>query len=106
MKNLVHIVDGMDVIGIDQVYDKLYRPDLVAAKMHSENISEYAKEVNLVLIMRSGNAPAVAIENLPELSDSRDVTFYICVQNTSCGIGNVSIGGVKIQGTFFNCNCR
>lgn len=91
MKNLVHIVDGMDVIGIDQVYDKLYRPDLVAAKMRGEDISEYAKEVNLASIVRSGNAPAVAIENLPELSDSRDVTFDICVQNTGGGIGNVSI---------------
>ena len=91
MKNLVHIVDGMDVIGIDQVYDKLYRPDLVAAKMRGEDISEYAKEVNLASIVRSGNAPAVAIKNLPELSDSRDVTFDICVQNTGGGIGNVSI---------------
>ena len=91
MKNLVHIVDGMDVIGIAQVYDKLYRPDLVAAKMRGEDISEYAKEVNLASIVRSGNAPAVAIENLPELSDSRDVTFDICVQNTGGGIGNVSI---------------
>ena len=62
MKNLVHIVDGMDVIGIDQVYDKLYRPDLVAAKMRGEDISEYAKEVNLASIVRSGNAPVVAIE--------------------------------------------
>lgn len=91
MRNLVHIVDGMDVIGIDQVYDKLYRPDLVAAKMRGEDISEYAKEVNLASIVRSGNAPAVAIKNLPELSDSRDVTFDICVQNTGGGIGNVSI---------------
>jgi len=91
MKNLVHIVDGMDVIGIDQVYDKLYRPDLVAAKMRGEDVSEYAKEVNLASIVRSGNAPAVAIENLPELSDSRDVSFDICVQNTGGGIGNVSI---------------
>ncbi|WP_277300442.1 caspase family protein [Treponema succinifaciens] len=99
MKNLVHIVDGMDVIGIDQVYDKLYRPDLVAAKMRGEDISEYAKEVNLASIVRSGNAPAVAIENLPELSDSRDVTFDVCVQNTGGGIGNVSIvlNGKTIQ---------
>lgn len=99
MKNLVHIVDGMDVIGIDQVYDKLYRPDLVAAKMCGEDISEYAKEVNLASIVRSGNAPAVAIENLPELSYSRDVTFDVCVQNTGGGIGNVSIvlNGKTIQ---------
>ena len=99
MKNLVHIVEGMDVIGIDQVYDKLYRPDLVAAKMRGEDISEYAKEVNLASIVRSGNAPAVAIENLPEMSDSRDVTFDICVQNTGGGIGNVSIvlNGKTIQ---------
>lgn len=99
MKNLVHIVDGMDVIGIDQVYDKLYRPDLVAAKMRGEDISEYAKEVNLASIVRSGNAPSVAIKNLPELSDSRDVTFDVCVQNTGGGIGNVSIvlNGKTIQ---------
>lgn len=99
MKNLVHIVDGMDVIGIDQVYDKFYRPDLVAAKMRGEDISEYAKEVNLASIVRSGNAPAVAIKNLLELSDSRDVTFDICVQNTGGGIGNVSIvlNGKTIQ---------
>ena len=99
MKNLVHIVDGMDVIGIDQVYDKLYRPDLVAAKMRGEDISEYTKEVNLASIVRSGNAPAVAIKNLPELSDSRDVTFDVCVQNTGGGIGNVSIvlNGKTIQ---------
>ena len=58
--------------------------------MRGEDISEYAKEVNLASIVRSGNAPAVAIENLPELSDSRDVTFDICVQNTGGGIGNVS----------------
>ena len=44
-KNLVHIVDGLEVIGIDQVYDKLYRPVLVAAKMRGEDISMYSKEV-------------------------------------------------------------
>jgi len=98
-KNLVHIVDGLEVIGIDQVYDKLYRPDLVAAKMRGEDISVYAKEVNLASLVRSGSVPVVTLENLPENPTSRDITFDVCVKNTGGGIGKVNLvlNGKTIQ---------
>ena len=98
-KNLVHIVDGLEVIGIDQVYDKLYRPDLVAAKMRGEDISMYAKEVNLASLVHSGSVPLVTLENLPENPTSRDITFDVCVKNTGGGIGKVNLvlNGKTIQ---------
>ena len=98
-KNLVHIVDGLEVIGIDQVYDKLYRPDLVAAKMRGEDISMYAKEVNLASLVRSGSVPVVTLANLPENPTSRDITFDVCVKNTGGGIGKVNLvlNGKTIQ---------
>ena len=98
-KNLVHIVDGLEVIGMDQVYDKLYRPDLVAAKMRGEDISMYAKEVNLASLVRSGSVPVVTLENLPENPTSRDITFNVCVKNTGGGIGKVNLvlNGKTIQ---------
>ena len=39
MKNLVHIVDGMDVIGIDQVYDKLYPARMYTCPLKIESPS-------------------------------------------------------------------
>ena len=98
-KNLVHIVDGLEVIGIDQVYDKSYRPDLVAAKMRGEDISMYAKEVNLASLVRSGSVPVVTLANLPENPTSRDITFDVCVKNTGGGIGKVNLvlNGKTIQ---------
>ena len=98
-KNLVHIVDGLEVIGIDQVYDKLYRPDLVAAKMRGEDISMYAKEVNLASLVRSGSVPVVTLKNIPENPTSRDITFNVCVKNTGGGIGKVNLvlNGKTIQ---------
>ena len=98
-KNLVHIVDGLEVIGMDQVYDKLYRPDLVAAKMRGEDISMYAKEVNFASLVRSGSVPVVTLENLPENTTSRDITFDVCVKNTGGGIGKVNLvlNGKTIQ---------
>ena len=90
-QNLVYIVDGMDVIGIDQVYDTYYRPDLVAAKMRGEDISAYASSVRLASLVRSGRAPAVSLLGIPAESSGRDITFDISVRNTGGGIGAVNL---------------
>ena len=90
-QNLVYIVDGMDVIGIDQVYDTYYRPDLVAAKMRGEDISAYASSVRLASLVRSGRAPAVSLLDIPAESSGRDMTFDISVRNTGGGIGAVNL---------------
>ncbi len=42
-KEAVYIVDGMNVIGIDQLFETYYRPDLVMARIKGEDISRYSK---------------------------------------------------------------
>lgn len=90
-KNLVYIVDGMDVIGIDQVYDAYYRPDLVAAKIRGEDISAYASSVQLASLVRSGSAPLVSLADVPAESSARDMQFAIAIRNTGGGIGAVNL---------------
>ncbi|MGP1414934.1 MAG: eIF2A-related protein [Treponema sp.] len=90
-KNFVHIVDGMKTIGIDQMYDFLYRPDLISAKLSGEDISSYAKNVNFTNIVRSGSAPITAFLNLDEEITNRDVAIEYSIQNTGGGIGEVNL---------------
>ena len=90
-KNLVHIVDGMKTVGIDQMYDSLYRPDLVAAKLRGEDVSEYAKNISLANLVRSGEAPLTAFYNLPQTVASRDLTLECTITNTGGGIGLVTL---------------
>ena len=90
-KNLVHIVDGMKTIGIDQMYDSLYRPDLVSAKLSGEDISTYAQKVNFASLMQTGSAPITSFLNLDEEITNRDVTIEFAIQNTGGGIGEVNL---------------
>ncbi|MGP1440333.1 MAG: caspase family protein [Treponema sp.] len=90
-KNLVHIVDGMRTVGIDQMYDHLYRPDLVSSKLNGEDISAYAKKVNFENLVRSGSAPITAFLNLDEEIANRDVAIEYSIQNTGGGIGEVNL---------------
>ena len=90
-KNLVHIVDGMKTVGIDQMYDSLYRPDLVSAKLSGEDISPYAQKVNFASLMQTGSAPITSFLNLDEEITNRDVTIEFAIQNTGGGIGEVNL---------------
>ena len=90
-KNLVHIVDGMKTVGIDQMYDSLYRPDLVSAKLSGEDISTYAQRVNIASLMQTGSAPITSFLNLDEEITNRDVTIEFAIQNTGGGIGEVNL---------------
>nr|WP_298680611.1 caspase family protein [uncultured Treponema sp.] len=90
-KNLVHIVDGMKTVGIDQMYDSLYRPDLVSAKLSGEDISTYAKRVNFASLMQTGSAPITSFLNLDEEITNRDVAIEYSIQNTGGGIGEVNL---------------
>ena len=89
-KNLVHIVDGMKTVGIDQMYDSLYRPDLVSAKLSGEDISPYAQKVNFASLMQTGSAPVVTFLSLEDEVKDRDVTIEFAIQNTGGGIGEVN----------------
>ncbi len=43
---VVYMVDGMNIISIDQFFDTYYRPDIVAAKIKGEDISKYATDLD------------------------------------------------------------
>ena len=89
-KNLVYLVDGLDIIELDQMYDKLYRPDLIAAKLQGQDISAYAKGISLSDIAASGAAPAVNILNKNSTSQSRDIMLDFSVTDKGGGIGSVN----------------
>ena len=92
INNLVHIrLDGMKTVGIDQMFDSLYRPDLVFAKLHGKDISSYAQKTNFETILQSGSAPITAFLNLEEDITNRDVTIEYSIQNTGGGIGEVNL---------------
>ena len=98
-KNLVHIVDGMKTVGIDQMYDSLYRPDLVSAKLSGEDISPYAQKVNFASLVQTGAAPVVTFLSPEGAIKDRDVTIEFAIQNTGGGIGevNLSLNGKNIR---------
>lgn len=92
INNLVHIIlDGIKTVGIDQMIDSLYRPDLVFAKLHGKDISSYAQKTNFETILQSGSAPITAFLNLEEDITNRDVTIEYSIQNTGGGIGEVNL---------------
>ncbi|MGP1521589.1 MAG: caspase family protein, partial [Treponema sp.] len=90
-KNLVHIVDGMRTVGIDQMYDHLYRPDLVSSKLNGEDISKYAQKVNFASLMQTGSAPIARFLESGDEINNRDVTIEFSIENTGGGIGEVNL---------------
>ena len=89
--NLVYIVDGLEVTELTQLYDKLYRPDLIAAKMRGEDISEEAAKVDLESFLKTGKPPAVSLGNLPKESSGRELKLELSIKDCGGGIGAVNI---------------
>src|SRR5262249_44670189 len=62
--SLIHVVQGNTVIGIDQFYDALHRPDLVREKLAGDpqgKVREAAARLDLSKVVASGSAPRIAI---------------------------------------------
>ena len=93
--NLVHIVDRVNVIGIDQVYSVSYRPDLVAAKAAGQDISSYTKGLDLpsLLYGASGGLPPTIEILSPQAGSSttRDVRVRMRVTDQGGGVGRVTV---------------
>lgn len=63
---LLHVVQGMQLTGIEQVYQSLYRPDLVREKLAGDPrglVREAAAKLDLAKVLASGAPPRVAITN-------------------------------------------
>ena len=87
--NLVYIVDGLEVTELTQLYDKLYRPDLVAAKMRGEDISEEAAKVAFDSLLSTGTPPKLTLLDVPPKSKTGDLTFSFNIKDCGGGIGTV-----------------
>ena len=62
--NLVAVVRGLEVVGISQLYQSLYNPDLVLEALAGDpdhEVEKAAKELNLEKVLDSGQPPLVDI---------------------------------------------
>ena len=85
INKFVHLVDGMQVFELGQLYDALYRPDLVQAKLEGKDIGESP----LKDLLSAGNAPDVYFTSVPKSSKERKTKISFFVQDTGGGVGNI-----------------
>jgi len=92
-----------DYVGVDQLFDLYYRPDLVAMKLEGGHESEIFAELNKVKIDRilAGGVPPKVDFVFPETDETmkrRDMTLKIKLTDKGGGIGKIvyRINGVTI----------
>jgi len=82
---------GMNVYTIDQLYDNLYRPDLVHAKLGGDPkdlVAETASKINLESLLLAGSAPKVAfVSPQSGVVQERDIQVKISLIDQGGGIG-------------------
>jgi WD40 repeat protein/uncharacterized caspase-like protein len=88
--DLVNVVRGLDVYSVAQVYDSLYRPDLVQEALKGDPEGKYkdaASKLNLATILDSGSAPQIDEQAKTELiGDAAKVSVRLT--DTGGGIGD------------------
>ena len=101
--DLVNVVRGLEVYSVSQVYDSLYRPDLVQEALKGDPEGKYkdaASKLNLATILDSGPAPQIKEQAKAELiNDAAKVSVRLT--DTGGGIGNQLVWRVNgvTQGT-------
>jgi hypothetical protein len=97
-QNAVYIQDGANRIDIGQFYDALYRPDLVAAKIAGEDISENASKINFQALLHGGLPPEVSFLTPSGPSDKREISLKMCIADLGGGVGKiiVAIDGMPV----------
>jgi len=71
-------------VSVDKLYDTFYRPDLIQKALNGEDLSKYAKNINIEKLLQSGLAPEVAIKTHQKISKKRDINLNLEV----CTIDN------------------
>jgi caspase domain-containing protein len=88
--DFVNVVRGLEVYSVAQVYDSLYRPDLVQEALKGDPEGKYkdaASKLNLATILDSGPAPQIKEQAKTELiSDAAKVSVRLT--DTGGGIGD------------------
>ncbi|MEH2567736.1 hypothetical protein V1289_007363 [Bradyrhizobium sp. AZCC 2289] len=90
----VNVVRGLEVSSADQVYNALYRPDLVREKLAGDpdgKVKAAAAKLDLNKVMASGSAPKVAITSPAAGSSSAtdEISVEATVSDGGGGIGRV-----------------
>src|SRR5262249_27171011 len=100
---LLSVVRGLEVVGIDQFYQALYRPDLVREKLAGDpggQVREAAARLDLSKLIDSGRVPVVAITSHKAQDVSADdlVTVEARVVDQGGGIGRAEwpINGITV----------
>ncbi len=76
-----HINKGADkeaeFVSVDKLYKAFYRPDLVEKALNGEDLSSYAKDINIENILNAGLAPKVAIKTTERESSKKDIELEL-----------------------------
>jgi WD40 repeat protein len=91
---LLHVVNGLEVVSIDQVFQNLFRPDLVREKLAGDpqgKVRDAAAKLDLAKILASGAPPAIRIvepsDRRPAPEDHAAVKIELTARDG--GIGRV-----------------
>ena len=78
-------------VAVDKLYNTFYRPDLIAKALRGEDISSYARGVNINKILSSGLAPEVKLIVDKKESKARDIELYMKVCDVGGGYDNLTL---------------
>lgn len=100
---MLTVVRGLEVYGIDQLYQALYRPDLVREKLAGDpsgKVKEAAAKLDLAKLIDSGRAPQIVItSHQPQDRSAVDlVTVEARLTDQGGGIGRAEwrINGITV----------
>jgi len=94
------IVRGLTVTTVQQVFDTLYRPDLVAEALKGDPESRYgeaARQLNLETILKSGPAPQLELLEQKTVQAGDTVRLSVRITDTGGGIGRKVVW--RVNGT-------
>lgn len=89
---LVHVARGFDTIGVQQVYQALYRPDLVKEKLAGDPkglVRNAAQRLDLTRVVDSGPSPDIRVSQLPASSGQPEIFVPAGIFDRGGGIGRV-----------------
>lgn len=91
---IVSVADGIRAFSVDQVFQALYRPDLVREKLKGDpagRVAAAASELDLAAVVRSGGAPRVRIVAPAPGSAAGDPAAVVTaeIEGTGGGIGRI-----------------
>lgn len=91
---MVSVAHGLGAFSIDQVYQALYRPDLVREKLAGDPdglVAAAAGQLNLAVVLDSGPAPRIRFDGLPQRGEATDevIEMRASLFDAGGGIGRV-----------------